>query len=165
MNRHLSLLPLLFAFAACGTTTQTTTSAAPNGETMSSSSYDRPGFTVMDQDGRLLVFCNEDPELANFKKHGDLVKSVTRIGAGPGGRTVRAPDAETIEAYTLARPGFVTRIADGRIWVFAAGSKDWDEFLANGEPAKSVTKIGAGPNGATVKSSDTEVITKWLAAL
>ena len=165
MNRHLFRLSLLLVVAACGTTTQTTNQPAPNGETKSSSSFERSGFTVMDLDGRLLVFRNEDPELASYKKHGDLVKSVTRIGAGPGGRTVRAPDAETIEAYSLARPGFVTRVVDGRIWVFAEGSKDWDEFLKTGEPAKSVTKVGAGPNGATVKSSDSEVISKWLAAL
>lgn len=165
MKLHLSLLSLLLALAACGTTTTSTASPAPAGETMSATDFARPGFTVLDQDGRLLVFCDEDPELAEFRKHGDLVKSVTRIGAGPGGRTVRAPDTETIEAYTLSRPGFVTRFADGRIWVFAAGSKDWEEFLQHGEPAKSVTRIGAGPNGATVKSSAAEVIDAWLAAL
>ena len=123
------------------------------------------GFTTIEVDGRWVVFRDEDPELAGYRKHGDLVKSVTRVGAGPGGRTLRAPDAETIDAFVLSRPGFVTRVQDNRVWVFAAGSKDWQDFLAHGEPAKSVTRIGVGPDGRTVKSSDAAVLDAWLAAL
>ena len=63
-----------------------------------------------------------------------------------------------------AKDRIATRVVDGRIWVFVADSKDWQEFLTTGEPAKSVTRIGAGPHGMTVKAPEGAVIDAWLAA-
>ena len=31
-------------------------------------------------------------------------------------------------AASYAKPGFVTEVRDGRLWVFRAGSKDLEEF-------------------------------------
>jgi hypothetical protein len=64
----------------------------------------------------------------------------------------------------LSRPGFYTEVKDGRLWVFREGSKDLEEFKKHGEPARQVTRVGGGPNGMTVKSSDAAVIDAYLAA-
>lgn len=62
------------------------------------------------------------------------------------------------------KPGFKTRVEDGRLWVFREGSKDWEEFEKSGEPTKMVTRINAGPDGMTIRSSDAETIDAYLAA-
>jgi hypothetical protein len=64
----------------------------------------------------------------------------------------------------VAKPGFHTEIRDGRLWVFRQGSKDVEDFKKHGEPEKQVTRIGAGPKGMTIKSSDGAVIDEYLAA-
>lgn len=61
------------------------------------------------------------------------------------------------------KAGFVTAVEDGRLWVFEAGSKDHEEFLKNGEPVRQFAKVGAGPNGMTVKGPSIEVIDAYLA--
>lgn len=65
---------------------------------------------------------------------------------------------------SLNKPGFYTEVKDGRLWVFRDGSTDLAEFKRHGEPAKSVTRIGGGPNGMTIKSSDAKVIDEYMAA-
>jgi hypothetical protein len=65
---------------------------------------------------------------------------------------------------SLSKPGFYTEVKDGRLWVFRDGSKDLAEFKQHGEPAKQVTRIGGGPNGMTIKSSDAKVIDEYMAA-
>jgi hypothetical protein len=68
-----------------------------------SASYNKPGFVTEVHDGRLWVFKQDAKELAEFKKNGELGKQVTRIGAGPNKMTMKAPDAETIDAYLGAK--------------------------------------------------------------
>ena len=51
------------------------------------------------------------------------------------------------------------------LWVLRTESDDLATYLRFGEPAKSVTRIGAGPDGQTVRSSDTGTLEAWLAAL
>lgn len=63
-----------------------------------------------------------------------------------------------------SKPGFVTYVADGRLWVFRDGSKEHDEFKKHGELGKMVARIGAGPNGMTIRSGDAETIEAYLAA-
>ena len=63
-----------------------------------------------------------------------------------------------------AKPGFHTVIEDGRLWVFREGSKELVEFQKSGEPAKSVTRVGVGPNRMTVKGPDVETLDAYLAA-
>jgi len=65
---------------------------------------------------------------------------------------------------SLSKPGFYTEVRDGRLWVFREGSKELEAFKQHGEPAQQVTRVGGGPNGLTVKSSDAAVIDDYLAA-
>ncbi len=67
-------------------------------------------------------------------------------------------------APAVSKPGFYTEIRDGRLWVFRQGSKDIDDFKKHGEPVKQVTRIGASPNGMTIRSSDAAVIDDYLTA-
>lgn len=62
------------------------------------------------------------------------------------------------------KPGFITREVKGRVWVFKAGSKELGEFLKTGESAKSITLIGRGPNGMSLRSPDKETAEAYLAA-
>jgi hypothetical protein len=126
----------------------------------------KAGFVVMPGDeDRLWVFREDSRELDEFRRKGELAKHVTRPGAGPGGITLKAPDSETILDYVAARDGFETFVRDGRIWVFLPGSKELAEFEKSGEPAKSVTRVGAGPLGMTVKGPDTSTIDAYLEAI
>ena len=70
--------------------------------------------------------------------------------------------AQTAPSYE--KPGFVTEVKEGRLWVFRDGSKDLEEFRKYGEPAKMVSRIGAGPNGMTIRSGDADVIGAYVAA-
>ncbi len=129
------------------------------------SSYARDGFETRMEDGRLWIFQTASKDLAKFDEHGELAKHVIRPGAGPGRITVKAPDTETLDAYLLSRPGFVTRIEDGRLWVFKSGSDEFKKFTEHGELAKHIIRPGAGPNGMTVKSPDAETLDAYLTAL
>ena len=70
----------------------------------------------------------------------------------------------TATSPSLSKPGFYTEVRDGRFWVFRDGSKELDDFRKQGEPAHQVTRIGVGPKGMTIKSSDAKVIDEYLAA-
>ena len=70
----------------------------------------------------------------------------------------------TTTTASLVKPGFYTEVRDGRLWVFRDGSQELDEFKKHGEPAHQLTRIGAGPNGMTIKSSEAAVIDEYLAA-
>lgn len=67
-------------------------------------------------------------------------------------------------ASSYDKTGFYTEVKDGRLWVFEEGSKSLAEFKKSGEPAKQYTKIGAGPDGMTIKSDDAKTIDKYMAA-
>lgn len=67
-------------------------------------------------------------------------------------------------ASSYDKTGFYTEVKDGRLWVFEEGSKALEQFKKSGEPAKQYTKIGAGPDGMTIKSDDLKTIEKYLAA-
>ena len=77
--------------------------ADESSSTGGSTSYERAGFQVFEQDGRLWVFRDGSKGLAEFQKHGEPAKSVTSIGTGPDGKTVRSEDMETIKAYLAAK--------------------------------------------------------------
>ena len=82
----------------------------------------------------------------------------------PERRNMTIPAACATTSSSLSKPGFYTEVKDGRLWVFLDGSKDLAEFKQHGEPAKQVTRIGGGPNGMTIKSSDAKVIDEYMAA-
>lgn len=60
------------------------------------------------------------------------------------------------------RPGFVTKIEDGRLWVFEEGSEELAAFERDGELAKHITLISRGPGGITIKSPDKETALAYL---
>lgn len=65
--------------------------------------YDKPGFvTLFDKHGRLWVFRADSKELAEYRQKGELAKHVVRPRSGPDGLTLKAPDAETLDAYLKA---------------------------------------------------------------
>ena len=73
-----------------------------------------------------------------------------------------APTAAAPPAASFAKAGFVAEVKDGRLWVFRDGSKDLEEFRQHGELTKMVTRIGAGPNGMTIRAGDAQDMTTTL---
>lgn len=146
--------------------------AGPDGMTIKAASPDliddflfaKPDFVARVVDGRLWIFKSDSAELKEFDNQGELAKHVTWPAAGPNNITLKGPDEETLQAYLAAKTGFATIIEDGRIWVFHDGSAQLEDYMKNGEPAKCVTRPGAGPLGMTIKSADAETIDAYLAA-
>ncbi|MCC9606057.1 hypothetical protein LOC68_19795 [Blastopirellula sp. JC732] len=137
----------------------------PAGEAVKTSAdkaaFDKPGFVTFEDDGRLWVFNLNNPNLADFLSVGELTKQVIRPGVGPSAMTLKSDEMETILGYLAAKPGFVTAIEDGRVWVLKEGSDAAKEFLASGEPAKQVIRPGVGPLGTTLKSDDAATIAAY----
>jgi hypothetical protein len=69
----------------------------------------------------------------------------------------------TTGSMSYDKPGFVTDVKDGRLWVFRAGSKELEAYKRGGEPAQMVTRIAAGPNGMTIRATDAKTIDDYLA--
>ncbi len=67
-------------------------------------------------------------------------------------------------AADYVKPGFKVFMEDGRLWVFEEGSEALAEFQRVGEPAKSVTLVGAGPNGLTLRGAEREVLDRYRKA-
>jgi len=124
--------------------------------------YGQPGFAVIAEDGRLWIFRNNSANHRMFLEMGEPAKSVTLIGAGPGGQTLRGIDKPILEDYmahwNCAAPGYVVHGDEGRLWVFRAGSEAYRSFLEHGEPAKRVSLIGVGPDGKTLYGADANVL-------
>lgn len=72
-------------------------------------------------------------------------------------------NAPTLAPDSLQKPGFAAYMYKQRLRVFRKGSRDLKEFLVSGEPAKSVTRIGAGPGGVSIRAVDAETIGIYLA--
>ena len=61
------------------------------------------------------------------------------------------------------KPGFVTTVVKGRLWVFAEGSEALTEFKAGGKtPAVHSTRIKAGPLGMTIIAPDVAVLDAYM---
>lgn len=73
--------------------------------------------------------------------------------------------SEVQESPQFHKPGFITYLDDGRLWVFRADSKELADFRANPEPAIVSARIGKGPEGMTVKSANIETVDAYLAAI
>jgi hypothetical protein len=70
----------------------------------------------------------------------------------------------TMQSASHNKPGFVTEVKDGRLWVFREGSRELTAYRTHGEPAQMVTRVGAGPKGMTIRAADTKTIDDYLAA-
>jgi hypothetical protein len=76
------------------------------------------------------------------------------LDGDPTGQTASAdPD--------YAKPGFLTRMEDGRLWVFRAGQQAL-EYIDGPLPGDASIRPAAGPDGLTVKSTDMEIIDEYL---
>lgn len=126
--------------------------------------FPKEGFVTFDEDGRIWVFQADAKELAEYKDKGELAKFVVRPGAGPQGKTLKAPDSETIIHYMTRTPGFVTFLEDGRLWVFRDDAQELAEYKDKGELAKFVVRPSAGPMGMTLKAPDAETLDAYRAA-
>lgn len=119
-------------------------------------------FTVLPESGRIHAF-GDTRNYFDFLSHGEVVLTRTRIGEGPGGRTlvygITSDDVKTnqpslgerVMAGTLpAAPDFYGEaFKNGRYYVFG-NLKDMKDFIAFGEVPYSYTDIGAGPKGETL---------------
>lgn len=74
------------------------------------------------------------------------------------------PDEPAANVSAYDRSGYVTKMEDGRLWVFVAGSEALSDFEANGELAKHTTLVNAGPGKITVKAPDRLTIDGYLAS-
>jgi len=131
-----------------------------------SAHYGRPGYAVYEREGRLWVFRAGSASLEQYHTKGEPAKRVTLVGAGPDRRTIVGPDRETIDAYLASwkygREGYEVFLVDGRLWVFRAGSAALEEYQTEGEPAKRVTLVGAGPDRRTIVGPDRETLDAYL---
>lgn len=124
--------------------------------------FDKSAFYSTVSQGRLWVFRLGSAELTEFKTSGEPAKCVTIPGGGPGGMTIKSSSKDVIQDYMTARDGFETKVMDDRLWVFSEGTRE-AENLKNGEVSeKHLTRIGVGPMGLTIKSSDRETIDDYL---
>jgi sugar lactone lactonase YvrE len=135
---------------------------APDMDTILEYVAAKPGFITKVVDGRIWVFREGDKQYDKFVEDGELAKHTIRPAVGPLGSTLKAPDAETIDLFLASKPGFVTKIEDGRIWVFKPNSEELKKFERDGELAKHVIRPAAGPAGMTVKAPDNDVLLDYL---
>tara|TARA_Y100000589_G_C27085455_1_gene601537 strand:+ start:255 stop:1034 length:780 start_codon:yes stop_codon:yes gene_type:complete len=106
----------------------------------------KPGFHTELEDGRLWVL-KDGEEKAE--------KRISFIGAGPMGMTIYGQSKDTVVEYLGTKPGFETKMIDGRLWVFKDGQ-------AHSE--KHITLIGAGPLNTSIKALDRETAQEYMAA-
>jgi hypothetical protein len=92
----------------------------------------------------------------------NLVAAAALSVAAAGCANGQGGGAQKTASYD--KPGFVTEVHDGRLWVFRKDAKELAEFKKNGELGKQVTRVGAGPNKMTMKGPDAETIDAYLAA-
>jgi len=120
-------------------------------------------FVVLPADGRIYAF-GDLKNYTDYRAHGEVALTRTRISAGPGGKTVVFGITKT-EAESSGSPSLAERIFDGRLGpasdfhgeVFKDGRfyvfgdlKDMMAYTAFGEVPYSYTDIAAGPNGETL---------------
>ena len=105
----------------------------------------KPGFDVSVEDGRLWVLREGQEKPA---------RPVMLINAGPQGMTLRAPDRDTALAYLATKPGYRAEAEDGRVWILKPDQE---------KTGKHVARIGAGPQGATLRGVDSETLDRYMA--
>ncbi|HVL75664.1 MAG TPA: hypothetical protein VM406_06585 [Noviherbaspirillum sp.] len=122
----------------------------------------REFYVVLPEDGRYYAFA-DTKNYFGFLAHAEVPLTRTRIGAGPGGKTVvfgisgddvknnRPSMAEQVfDGKLQADANFYGEVfKNGRFYVFG-NMKDMMDFAQFGEVPYSFTDIGAGPKGETL---------------
>ena len=154
---------VFLALTGCATDMKQAAAAQPAATTKAVVAAEaREFYVVLPEDGRTYAF-GDTKNYMDYMAHSEVALTRTRIGAGPGGKTVvfgitgddvkkNAPSlAEQIMDGKLeAAPGFHGEaFKDGRFYVFG-NLKDMMAFTAYGEVPYSYTDIGAGPKGETL---------------
>ncbi len=127
--------------------------------------FSKPGFVTFLNKNVLTIFRVESKDLPKFRQSGDMAKGVIRPAAGPEGLSLKAPDGETIQDYLMTDKQFIVRNVDGRLWVFRNGCAEFGQYVRDGELAKNVTRVGAGPNGMTLKAPDIQTLNLYVATM
>ncbi len=125
----------------------------------------KKGFWTEIKEDRLWILEKGSDSYKQIMEAGDIAKNVTLVGKGPMNISIRSDDKATVLKWAAMKDGFNTYVREGRIWVFKPGSEHEAEFLEVGEPAKSVTKVGAGPMRATVRAAELDVMHRYLRSL
>jgi len=79
--------------------------------------------------------------------------------------TVKAVEAvkPAAAAPSYDKPGFVTAVVKGRLWVFADGSPELTAFRETGKtPAVHATRVKAGPAGMTLIAPDLSILDAYM---
>lgn len=119
-------------------------------------------FVVLPESGRVHAF-GDTKNYFDFLAHGEVALTRTRIGAGPGGKTlvygitsadVKANQPSRAEqilegALPAGTAFYGEAFKSGRYYLFGE-LKDMKDFTAFGEVPYSYTDIGVGPKGETL---------------
>lgn len=150
-------------FAGCAGTQQPAPKpAAPAAQAAAPASAMAELFMVLPDSGRVHAF-GDTKNYFDFLAHGEVMLTRTRIGAGPGGKTLvygitkadvkaNAPSAgERLLEGSLPEgaPFYGEAFKNGRFYLFG-DLRDMKDFAAFGEVPYSYTEIGAGPKGETL---------------
>jgi hypothetical protein len=154
---------VFLALAGCATDMkQAAPAAAQPAVTATSATAAREFYVVLPESGRIYAF-GDTKNYMDYLAHSEVALTRTRIGAGPGGKTVvfgitkddvkkNAPSLaeQILDGKLEAAPGFHGEVVkNGRFYVFG-DLKDMMAFTAFGEVPYSYTDIGAGPKGETL---------------
>jgi len=117
---------------------------------------------VLPESGRVHAF-GDTKNYFDFKAHGENTLTRTKIGEGPGGKTlVFGITADDVKANKPSRgeqilsgaipsgDTFYGEILRGGRYFLFGSLKDMTDFAAFGEVPYSYTDIGAGPKGETI---------------
>lgn len=147
---------------SCRSTTPGDDEDAGPSKPLSLASFEKPGFAVFIANGDVWVFRPGSEGMVQFLALGSPHRAVSWAGAGPDGVTLRSDSAGTLSAYVAARPGFVTFVREGDIWVFRPDTPAAKAFLEGHEPESPVARHGAGPMGKTVIGADEKTVRAYL---
>lgn len=156
-----ALAVLVLAGCASNASAPASAAAAP-ASTAASAETAKEFYVVLPEDGRYYAF-GDKKNYFDYLAHGEVTLTRTKIGAGPGGKTVvfginkddvkanKPSLGELVFDGTLkAAPEFHGEVVkNGRYYVFG-NLEDMKSFAAFGEVPYSFTDIGAGPKGETL---------------
>ena len=166
MNKWIALLAATALMGGCvANDTKSVSSAKAETAKTEKAANNDDYYEVHHEDGRLYVF-DDFATYQDFLAHGETTFRLTRVGAGPDGKTLvfgllKADSKNTkggvgigsVDMYEGRLQGadkfYAEVIAEGRYYVFT----DWKElqvYRQTGEATFRFTEIGAGPNGMTV---------------